>query len=783
MKATKAWWCAWIGLEALSLSGRVAGATAVMPTPPGSWFAADCAERPDLRPLVSTPMLLRVLTSPADPGEDAIVLRTPEGRLYAPLQVFESLSLTPSVPALHYMGHVYHPLDRVPGLRYAVDVCRQVLSVDRSRTVVETIRVVRADPAPIAVGPELGAYVQTQAQVVYAGAEPVPSALVEGGVFGRTGQAQAGALYDGEGWVHLDARWTHDNPAMLTRLTVGDAITRGGGFGRALRFGGVQWGRAFALRPDLVTFPLPVVTGAAALPSAVEVYVDNTLRVRDEVPAGPFQLTEVPVFSGAGEIQLVVTDLLGRSRVERYAFYASPDLLREGLHDYTVDAGFERLGFGQDSFRYGAGFGAATWRYGVSDRVTVEAHAESSARLRVFGAGYTILLPYVGVFSSGLAIGSGSSDGGQLQASLDRQGQRWGWGAQYLVSSRDYLRVGEQQPATLRQSLLRTSWRMDSGASLSIGWLDNRSPAGRVSTLNAGYTRQLGRAWSVSFGGALDLLGRKADAILVTLAYASTPSVSAYAVAQRSAGSDLAQIGVQRSPGNDLDWSGRIAVDVGDAEHVRAGGDYRSAHGTMRLDVEHAAQNAVRLGVDSGLVMVGRDLMVTRPLAGPFALVETDARQPVRVEVENRTAGRVRAGEPLLVPNIRPYQRTRIAILQSDFSIEDRLDSFERMIEAPGFGAVRVRFAADPRPTRRLRLRLPTGEPVPVGADVVGGDEPSFVGFGGESVVTAAAGRRTLTVDWLSARCVAFVELNADDDLADPPLIVDCAPTLPGRVR
>lgn len=776
MRTTKTWWSAWIGLELLSLSSFAAAASpsAAAAAATGDWFATDCSENAETHPVRPMPLLLRVLTAPHDDGQDAIVIRTPDGWLYAPRSVYEALALPPPGPPLRHAGEPYYALDRVPGLRFAVDPCRQVLSLDRSSTGDSTHRQLWRPPPPARAQAEPGAYVQTQAQYLHAGAVDDVSALIDGGLFSTAGLGQLGLLYGDGTLVRLDTRWTRDDPQRLTRLTLGDAITRGGAFGRSLRFGGVQWGREFALRPDLVTFPLPEIGEAAALPSAVDVYVDNTLRARDTVPAGPFQLSEVPVLSGAGEIRLVITDLLGRSRIVRYAFYAAPELLRQGLSDYTFEAGFERRNYGRDSLDYGPGFSAGTWRYGVSDRLTVEVHAEASAHLRVFGAGYSLLLPWIGVLSSGVAQGGGDSDGGELFVTLDRQGRRWSYNAQYLAASEGFLRLGETEAATLRRSLLTSTWRVGNGASLSVGWFDDQRPDGRIATLNAGYAQQLRAGLSLSLGATADLRGDDADSVLLTLAYSFSPSMSTYAYAQRSDAGTIGQVGVLRNPLHELDWSARATAQAGLVDRVSVGGDYRSTRGALHADFEDGDQDALRLGVDTSLVALGRDLAWTRPLTGPFALVETETDQAIHVQFENRRTGSARAGAPLLIPNLRPYQANRISVTQADFGIEQRLDSFERKIEAPGYGGVRVRFVADSHPVRRIELRLPDGRAVPAGSDIAGGAEPAFVGLRGEAVFGAAAGRHRLQVSWSDGECVAQIDLHVSDTLLLPPLALPC---------
>lgn len=75
---------------------------------------------------------------------------------------------------------------------------------------------------------------------------------------------------------------------------------------------------------------MPAVAGEAILPSTVDVFVNNLLQMRTEVPAGPFSLTNLPVMTGQGEARIVVRDLMGREQVINLPFYVTPQLLSRG---------------------------------------------------------------------------------------------------------------------------------------------------------------------------------------------------------------------------------------------------------------------------------------------------------------------------------------------------------------------------------------------------------------------------------------------------------------------
>ena len=158
------------------------------------------------------------------------------------------------------------------------------------------------------------------------------SALLESRVFGPLGVLSSSQVlstsrlseFDTQ---RLDTTWSYSDEETLTSYRAGDLITGGLSWTRPTRLGGLQFRRNFDLRPDIVTMPMPEFAGSAAVPSTVDVYVNNIRRLSQDVPEGPFSITNLPVISGAGNARLVVRDALGRETVSETPFYTSPDLL------------------------------------------------------------------------------------------------------------------------------------------------------------------------------------------------------------------------------------------------------------------------------------------------------------------------------------------------------------------------------------------------------------------------------------------------------------------------
>ncbi|TCG05494.1 hypothetical protein BZM27_33340 [Paraburkholderia steynii] len=127
-------------------------------------------------------------------------------------------------------------------------------------------------------------------------------------------------------YVRLDTTWSHSNPDTMVTTRVGDTISSSLTWTRPVRLGGAQVSRDFTLRPDLITYPVPTLAGSSAVPSAVDLYVNNVRQFTGSAPSGPFVINAVPAINGAGEAR------------DRHARRARPQRNDDGaaLHRFTA---------------------------------------------------------------------------------------------------------------------------------------------------------------------------------------------------------------------------------------------------------------------------------------------------------------------------------------------------------------------------------------------------------------------------------------------------------------
>ena len=151
--------------------------------------------------------------------------------------------------------------------------------------------------------------------------------------------------------VRLNSFYRVSDYDRLISWTVGDTINGGLSWTRPIRIGGMQAQRSFLLRPDLITMPLPNLGGSAAVPSTVDVYVNNTRTFSQDIGSGPYMLTNIPMVTGAGNAEVVVRDASGHETATSVPFYGSAALLVPGLSSWSMETGLPRLYLRIDSRR------------------------------------------------------------------------------------------------------------------------------------------------------------------------------------------------------------------------------------------------------------------------------------------------------------------------------------------------------------------------------------------------------------------------------------------------
>lgn len=712
----------------------------------------------------------------------------PGGPLLLPAEAWTEARLTPlaQVAALSD-GTPAYALDTVPGATYRINRQNLVLEINAPATafVGSTLGLQDSLAAP-PPRPQPGVMLNYDVSLSHSDGSSSSGATLEAVAFNDFGTVVTSALVSDTGSnysaTRLDTYWRYDLPHRMESLAVGDAVGVGGGWSRPARYGGVRWGRDFGMRPGFVTLPQMSLAGEAALPSTVEVLVNNARRLSRPVQPGPFDLTNVPIVTGAGEIGLVVRDLLGRETVVRQSYYASPRLLAPGLTDFSFEAGWLRTGYGRDS-AYGDGFGTATWRQGLSHRLTGEGRMELQRGRRAGGVELASLLGTWGVGRLALAASSGDTQGVQergqlLQAGIERSTPRGGGALQYETMSRGFAPFGEATGPQAAAQRARERWLASLGGQLwgtvsgGVSYVrQTRWDGDRVTVLGLSLSMPLWQRASMSMSANKRLDDDRSWGAGVSINVSLDDGLNTASRVERGTDGQLtgAVSAARNAPaGPGLGW--RVQAATTESQRAQAGLQYNTSHSEWALDAVTSAdgQLSTRAGGRGTVGSVGGMVFASRPVGqGSVAVVKVEGIEGVPVQRSHQVVAMTDARGLAFVPGLLPWQKNQIEIDPVDLPLD--VEVANTLLEVTPYARSGVVVDFGVRRTRQalLVLHQADGAPVPAGAKVrLLPDGPEFMaGRRGEVWLTdLAAEPQRVQVRWPQGGCtlVLAVPVSAD---------------------
>lgn len=677
-------------------------------------------------------------------------------------------------------------LNRLPGavLRYDADL--QVLEIvvppELFGTAPALLNQLEDDFAPVDSAP--GALLNYDLYGGFDGGSADLSSFLEFRVFGGRDVLDGTALVqwnsrDGgssPSLVRLDTSWSRAWPEKRLRLLIGDTATSAMSWSRPTRIGGIQLGTDYSLQPYLPTTPIPAFFGSAVLPSQLELYVNGVRTWSGEVSAGPYELSAGPTrIDGAGQAQVVLTDALGRVTTQAYPIYDTPELLRAGLSEWSAEAGAVRLEYGIDSFAYSdEPVLNGSFRHGLTDQLTLEAHAEATPHLAQGGVGATVLLGQFGVVTGSLAASHGSAGSGTQWSA----GYSWSNGTVYFAAdmqraSQDFADLATRwdgPPLRAREQLQAGVSGRELGA-LGVNYIRYQpavGPSYRSASVN--WSRPFGERLSLHASAEQNLDHRSERRFMISLSV--TPGRGYYGNLgwQNDRGRDSVDLTAQRTAplSGGLGWNARLRHDIeSDEVQGQAQASWLGPNGEARAGVaSFDGRQSGFAGYSGALVLIGGGLYTSRRVDDGFALVSTGGISNVPVTVENNVVGRTDSNGRLLVTRLNAYERNLVGIDPSDLS-EDLMvdDTVAHAVPGRRAGVV-VEF-----PLRELRAVMLTvtnaeGIVLPAGSTawVEGSTEPLVVGFDGQLYIENPPPGGQLTIESEGAACTVRLPAQIEAD-------------------
>ncbi|GHC97095.1 fimbria/pilus outer membrane usher protein [Novosphingobium pokkalii] len=604
--------------------------------------------------------------------------------------------------------------------------------------------------------------------------------MTRAGTFVTTGTIASAASSASRNVVRYDSYWRYIDPRSVRSYTVGDFSSNAQSWTAAVRLGGFQIASAFEQRADIVTNALPQFSGSAALPSTVDLYVNQQKIYSGQVPSGPFDLKELP-YAANGNVRMVVTDANGRQVTMTKPFYYTQGLLRKGLLTYSVDVGAPRLDFGTRSFAYDrilAASGVA--KYGLANDLTLELAGEyTSDGLTMAGIGAVASLGGIGAMRGSIAGSRYSGHSGLQYAARVEAGvggvrffagtQRTG--GEYFdlgrVSAIRGLARRENASTVLptdRDSAIASSAlaRINDQAGVAFQpWFDKTSVSlsynrivsslNRFETMNFSLTRGVGSRVSIYANGSLDLNNRRNYGFYLTLSF--RPGQRAYATADYSNSGGTHSWGLQyASAGSgrqgEVNWGAAYRGAQNGPSSESAYVNYQAPQGFVQARVDQAG-GAWRgqFDLEGSVLAAGGGIFPAPRVMNSFVVV-ANAGPHVDVLQGGVRVARTDSSGRALLPNVIPYQPTHVYIDPVALPDGWEASQTEQVAVAAFKQGARIDFGA--RAVRGASIVLVGADGKPLEAGYVAaldGGERATIGYDGIVYLRGLNARNRLTVD------------------------------------
>ena len=553
------------------------------------------------------------------------------------------------------------------------------------------------------------------------------SALLDLRVFGLVPQAslrhsgllQVGPL-DTQGtkrWRRLDTVWRHANPRTMWRTTVGDTLGCGGDLAPTVRQAGVQLHTDFGLQPDQAPYPVPAVQGSAQVPSGIELLVNDQPAGTVDVGPGPFTLQTLPTLNGAGEIQLVQRDVQGNEQVRTVPYYNSPRLLRDGLTEHCLEAGWLRRDYGLATDRYQDRIAAASWRRGWGSTFTTSARAVAGDAVQSLHLGMHWVPAHLGVVTLqlGRSQADGAGSGHSLRLGVERVAPGYHFSAN-LERAQDSFRQTDGLRAPQHRAAL-FGGRTFGAFSWSAGGVWQRNARGvPLRVLTTSVQRRLGPHWQMGLS-ALQRNGRWQAALLLT-----RPLDSATVLAVRAQAGGEGGLAVQAQRNEPLEGGAGWRAQAGAGEQNSAAAAWSWLGDAGRLELQAAGgstrrDTAMRATLQGSLIWLGGLPVLARSLGdGAVARVEVPGMPGVRVQLNRREVATTDANGRAWVFGLQPWEDNLIGVATEDLPMDALLGFADLRLRPPDNAVVRARFDSRRSRSAVVVVRFADGQPVAAGS-------------------------------------------------------------------
>jgi outer membrane usher protein len=559
----------------------------------------------------------------------------------------------------------------------------------------------------------------------------------EVGAFARPGLATS-SFFTGNndrGTIRLDTALRRDDPERITSAVAGDTITRAGSYGAAVRMGGLQYQRNFATAPLLITYPTADVAGTAVVPSTVDIYINNAKAYSTPIRPGPFSVQNLPVPVGAGNVRVVVRDVFGKESTAIVPYVRYDSMLKQGLQDFSYEAGFLRRNYAVESNDYGDFAAVGTHRYGVTNWLTLEGHAEALGDRGNLGGVVQVTMPVLGLAGLGGAVSTGEGTGKLGKVFFQRNERNWTVGAAAQQQSENYVDVATEpnQIRTLGTRQVSASARVGERNWLNVLGLRTNDKTGTFDTATLGWSFSITPSATLTtnlsqFSGTLQPTNTVLS-IMLAVALGERDFATASAERRSNPSEKNALLNVSRNLLETDSFGYRVlAGEQSDASRLELGAFWRTGVGEFGVEAADSFDvQAIRAYARGSVAAAGGAWRISRYLDQSFAMVKVADFPDVHVYANSQPVGKTDASGVAVIPRLSGFLPNTITFDAEDIPLEGSFADNAKPVKIANRMGVLLDMGVLRRLSATLTLVEANGRPVPAGAAArIGETEEEF---------------------------------------------------------
>ncbi|OTS06187.1 fimbria/pilus outer membrane usher protein [Acinetobacter pittii] len=616
--------------------------------------------------------------------------------------------------------------------------------------------------------------------------ENVFSGTAEGIFNSAIGNFFSGVLYNGsnensyshEKWVRLESKWQYVDPEKIRIYTLGDFISNSPDWGSSVRLAGFQWSSAYSQRGDIVTSALPQFSGSAALPSTLDLYVNQQKIYSGLVPSGPFDIKQLPFISG-NEVTLVTTDATGQQSITKKPYYFSSKILAKGINEFSVDVGIPRYNYGLYSNDYDdATFASGAIRYGYSNSLTLSGGAEASTDgLSNLGTGFAKNILGIGVINADIAASQYKDENGYstLLGLEGRISKNISFNTSYRkvfdnyfdlarVSQVRYLKdnqINAESQNYLNYSALADeifragiNYNFYAGYGIYLGYNQIKYSDNSYKLLSTNLSGSLDKNWGFYASAYKDYENHKDYGVYFALRYTPSSKVNAITSVSSDSGSLRYRqeiFGLSEPQIGSFGWGGYVERDQDANENnasVYASYRARAAYLTGRYN-RFGDNDQVAVSATGSLVAAAGRIFAANEIGDGYAVV-TNAGPQSQILNGGVNLGTTDKSGRFLIANLRPYMSHHIYLDPSYLPLEWEVSSTNQTAFVGYRQGTLVDFGAHQVISGLVKLVDQNNSPLMPGYTVrINGQQDGMVGYDGEVFIPNLLKQNKLEVDLL----------------------------------